>query len=144
MQDLVEGFSAIVVYSQKRPLRVLFARSGSLMTNVQLNVDNFHQLFTTDHTTKLLCKCLNGKCPNGKCLNGKCLNGKYPNDKCPRVILQSETVFFEEKLFRFPWFSGPTGSGKPGASILGESLDQEEPNDTSSMAIGPANPPTHL
>ena len=40
----------------------------------------------------------------------------------------------------FP-ISGPTGCGKPDASIQGESLDQEEPNDTSNMKIGLANPP---
>ena len=40
--------------------------------------------------------------------------------------------------------SGPAGSGKPDASILGESLGQEELNGTSSMRIGPANPPARL
>ena len=34
------------------------------------------------------------------------------------------------------------GSGKPDASIQGESLGQEASNDTSSMRIGPAVPPT--
>ena len=40
--------------------------------------------------------------------------------------------------------SEPAGSGKPGASILGESLGQEEPKDTSSMRIGLAVSPAHL
>ena len=46
-------------------------------------------------------------------------------------------------FFRFFRISGPAGSGKPGASQLGESLGQEESNDTSNMRIGPAVPPTH-
>ena len=54
------------------------------------------------------------------------------------------TLWTEEVNIKnvFPFFliSGPTGSGKPDASIQGESLDQEEPNDTSSSSIGPANP----
>ena len=41
----------------------------------------------------------------------------------------------------FPNFR--TSSEKPGASILGESLGQEEPNDTSNMRIGPADSLTH-
>ena len=40
--------------------------------------------------------------------------------------------------------SGPASSGKPGASQLGESLGQEESNDTSNMRIGPAVSPTLL
>ena len=44
---------------------------------------------------------------------------------------------------RFFRISRPTGSGKPGASSLGESLDQEEPNDTTSLRIGPANLSIH-
>ena len=46
-------------------------------------------------------------------------------------------------FFRFFRISGPTGSGKPVASILGESLGQEELNGTSSTRIGPADPSTH-
>ena len=56
------------------------------------------------------------------------------------AILYGRRKCISKTFFRFFPISGPTGSGKPGASSLGESLDQEEPNDTSSMAIGPANP----
>ena len=52
----------------------------------------------------------------------------------------------EEVLINvFPVFgiSGPHGSGKPDASILGESLGQKELNGTSSTRIGPADPSTH-
>ena len=56
------------------------------------------------------------------------------------------TLWTEEVNIKnvFPFFpiSGPTGSGKPDASIQGESLGQEASNDTSSMRIGPAVPPT--
>ena len=54
-------------------------------------------------------------------------------------IFWTEEVLIEN-VFPFFSISGPTGSGKPDASIQSESLDQEEPNDTSSSAIGPANP----
>ena len=52
-------------------------------------------------------------------------------------IFWTEEVLIKN-VFRFFSISGPTGSGKPDASIQGESLDQEEPNDTSSSAIGPS------
>ena len=55
------------------------------------------------------------------------------------------TLWTEEVNIKnvFPFFpiSGPTGSGKPDASILGESLGQEESNDTSIVPIGPAVSP---
>ena len=47
------------------------------------------------------------------------------------------TLWTEEvnikNVFSFFPISGPTGSGKPDASIRGESLGQEASNDTSSM-----------
>ena len=49
-----------------------------------------------------------------------------------------------KNVIPFFWISGPTGSGKPDASILGESMDQEYPNDTSIMRIGTADPLTQL
>ena len=48
---------------------------------------------------------------------------------------------YQKRFSVFP-ISGPIGSGKPDASIQGESLGQEASNDTSSMRIGPAVPPT--
>ena len=60
-------------------------------------------------------------------------------------MFRKNYIFLTEEVLSknvFPFFSisGPTGAGKPDASIQGESRDQEEPNDTSSSAIGPANP----
>ena len=51
--------------------------------------------------------------------------------------------YLSKMFFRFFRISAPSGSGKPGASILGESLSKKESNDTSSIRIGPAVPPTH-
>ena len=51
--------------------------------------------------------------------------------------------YFSKRLSGFVRISEPTGSGKPDASILGESLGQEELNGTSSTRIGPADPSTH-
>ena len=61
-----------------------------------------------------------------------------------RTAFFGQRKYYSKTFFQFFRISGQTGSGKPGASILGKSLDQEEPNDTSSMAIGPDNLPTHL
>ena len=47
----------------------------------------------------------------------------------------------QKRFSGFCSISGPTGSGKPDASIEGKSFDQEEPNNTSNMKISPANPP---
>ena len=46
-------------------------------------------------------------------------------------------------FFQFFRISGPAVSGKSDASSLGESLDQEEANDTSSLRIGAANLSIH-
>ena len=67
------------------------------------------------------------------------------------ISIRCQTTFCWTKFFgwrkylskRFFRISGLAGSGKPGASQLGESLGQEESNDTSNMRIGPAVPPTH-
>ena len=40
----------------------------------------------------------------------------------------------------FFWISGPAGSGKPGASILDESLAQDHSNNTSNIGIGQTDP----
>ena len=58
------------------------------------------------------------------------------------AILYGRRKCISKTFFRFFPISGPTGSGKPDASIQGESLGQEASNDTSSMRIGPAVPPT--
>ena len=49
---------------------------------------------------------------------------------------------YQKTFFWFFGISGPAGSGKPDASIPGESLVQEESNETSIVAIGPAVPRT--
>ena len=46
-------------------------------------------------------------------------------------------------FFQFFRISGPAVSRKSDASSLGESLDQEEANDTSSLRIGAANLSIH-
>ena len=83
----------------------------------------------------------------------QCLKSKYPNIKCPSAaagqLFTGELSFLAQRKYyskRFFWFfriSGQTGSGKLDASILGESLDQEEPNNTSSLRIGSANLSIH-
>ena len=45
-----------------------------------------------------------------------------------------------KRFFQFFRIFGPAGSGKPGASILDESLGQDHSNSTSNMEIGQANP----
>lgn len=84
---------------------------------------------------------------------GKTIGG-YQNKHHPHTECCSHHQFFvtlsyldggsTKTFFGFFWISGPAGSGKPDLSILGESLGQEESNDTSSMKIGPAVPSTHL
>ena len=51
---------------------------------------------------------------------------------------------YQKRFSGFYPISGPTGSEKLDASIQYESLGQEELNGTSSMRIGPANPPARL
>ena len=67
----------------------------------------------------------------------------FKNISSKDYIFRMEEKLIKSIFFRFFRISGPSGSGKPGASILGKSLDQEEPNDTSSLRIGAANLSIH-
>ena len=62
-------------------------------------------------------------------------------ENLPLAILYGRRKCISKTFFRFFPISGPTGSGKPDASIQGESLGQEESNDTSIVPIGPAVSP---
>ena len=46
----------------------------------------------------------------------------------------------QKRFLAFFRISGPADSGKPGASILDESLAQDHSNNTSNMEIGQADP----
>ena len=63
-------------------------------------------------------------------------NGSKSLFKVSNCLFWSEEVLTSKTFFRI---SGQTGSRKPGASILGKSLGQEESINTSSKEIGPAN-----
>ena len=67
----------------------------------------------------------------------------FKEDFFQRTIFFGQRKYLSKTFFRFFRISGPAGSGKPSASILGESLYQEESNAPSIMPIGLANPPTH-
>ena len=66
---------------------------------------------------------------------------QLPDNNFLELFFWTEEVLVKN-VFRFLLISGPTGSGKPDASIQGESLGQEESNDTSIVPIGPAVPRT--